>query len=79
MIEEQPEPYHGPMVVIEPVEPLGYRVRLELSPGDDLARTSPSKDEAWSWAMCLWSAFKLPLRDATDGNVAREFRPGPRK
>lgn len=66
---EEP-PYDGAFVVIEPI-PVGYRVRLELPPGCDLSRACPSKDEAWLWAQCLWSTFKLPIRDFTNGMVAR--------
>jgi hypothetical protein len=37
-----------------------------------LSRTFNGKDAAWSYARDLWSIFKLPLRDLTDGNTARE-------
>lgn len=75
---EEPEHYGGAFVVVEPVA-TGYRVRVELPPGCDLSRTCESKDEAWSWAACVWSAFRLPLRDMTDANTARQPVPGFRK
>ncbi|MGN6156265.1 MAG: hypothetical protein ACTHN4_11125 [Sphingomicrobium sp.] len=73
MCEEQ-EPYVGPFVVIEP-EPHGqYRVSIDPLTGLDLSRHFDGKDAAWSYARDLWSIFKLPLRDLTDGNTAREAR-----
>jgi hypothetical protein len=67
---EEP-PYSGPFVVIEP-EPHGqYRVSIDPLAGLDLSRSFDGKDEAWHYAQDLWSIFKLPLRDLTDHNTAR--------
>jgi len=77
--ELQPEPYHGPFVVIEP-EPHGrYRVCIEPPIPLDLSRDFDAKDPAWSYARDLWSIFKLPLRDLCDHNTARSVDPDPRK
>lgn len=70
MIEE-PQPYSGPFVVLEP-DPIGYRVSIDKPLGLDLSRTFRTKDEGWHYARDLWSIFKLPLRDLTDHNTARE-------
>jgi hypothetical protein len=72
MIDEA-EPYRGPFVVIEP-EPHGhYRVSIDPMTGLDLSRRFDGKNAAWSYARDLWSIFRLPLRDLTDGNVARDI------
>jgi hypothetical protein len=65
-------PYVGPFVVIEPEAHGQYRVSIDPMTGLDLSRTFDAKDPAWSYARDLWSIFKLPLRDLTDHNVARE-------
>ncbi|MBA3511839.1 hypothetical protein [Sphingomonas sp.] len=76
---EEPPPYRGPFVVIEP-EPRGrYRVSIDPLTGLDLSRTFATKDEGWSYARDLWSIFRLPLRDLTDSNTAREPITGFRK
>jgi hypothetical protein len=68
---EEPEPYGGPFVVIEPEERGQYRVSIDPVTGLNLSRTFDGKDAAWSYARDLWSIFKLPLRDLTDHNVAK--------
>ena len=71
MCEEPEEPYCGAFVVLAP-DPLGYRVTLDpLPPGGDLTRTYREKCDAWRYASDLWTAGRLPLRDETQGNVAR--------
>jgi hypothetical protein len=72
---EEPEPYGGPFVVIEPEERGQYRVSIDPITGLDLSRRFDGKDPAWAYARCLWELFKLPLRDLTDGNIAREQPP----
>lgn len=57
-------------VVIEP-DPLGFRVHVELKPGDDLTRTYREKNDAWAYARDLWTTLRAPLRDLTESNVAR--------
>jgi hypothetical protein len=69
---EEPEPYDGPFVVIEPDQRGQYRVSIDPLNGLDLSRTFDAKDPAWSYARDLWCIFKLPLRDLTDHNVSRE-------
>ena len=69
---DDPEPYGGPFVVIEP-EPHGhYRVSIAPPIPLDLSRHFETKNEAWAYLRDLAAIFKLPLRDMTDGNVARE-------
>jgi hypothetical protein len=75
VIEADPEPpYDGAFVVVEPMLPTGYRVRLDVPPGCELSRSCESKDEAWHVASSLWRALRLPLHDLTVGNVARVDR-----
>jgi hypothetical protein len=69
---EELEPYVGPFVVIEPDQRGQYRVSIEPPIPLDLSRHFDGKDAAWHYAQDLWSIFKLPLRDLTDHNVARE-------
>jgi hypothetical protein len=76
---EEPEPYSGAFVVIEPEERGQYRVSIEPSIPLDLSRHFDGKDAAWHYARDLWSIFKLPLRDLTDHNVSRELPNSNRK
>ena len=70
-MEEEPEPYCGPFVILAP-DPLGYRVSIDPPPpGDDPARTFREKCDAWRYASDWWTALRCPLRDMTDGNTAR--------
>lgn len=68
---EEPEPYCGPFVILEP-DPIGYRVRIDPPAGRDLSRTYRLKDDAWAYARDLWTTLRAPLRDLTDANVARD-------
>ena len=68
---EEPERYSGAFVVIEAEAHGRYRVSIDPLTGLDLSRQFDAKDPAWSYARDLWSIFKLPLRDLTDHNVAR--------
>lgn len=69
---EEPEPYVGPFVVLSP-DPIGFRVTIDPPPpGDDPTRTYRLKIDAWAYASRLWRAGRLPLRDETQGNTARQ-------
>jgi hypothetical protein len=63
--------YDGPLIVLAPV---AGRFRVSIEPGTSargLERVFPSKDEAWAFAQRLWTEFRLPLRDLSEGNLAR--------
>jgi hypothetical protein len=67
---EEPEPYRGPFVVIEP-DSLGYRVSVDPPNASHLPRSYREKHDAWAYARDLWTALRAPLRDLTDHNVAK--------
>lgn len=72
MIEE--EAYHGPLVILRSVG-MGYLVTVDppLPDGHDRTRTFAMKNDAWGYARGLWSDHRLPLRDESGGNTARQF------
>jgi hypothetical protein len=67
---EEPEPYRGPFVVLEP-DPLGYRVSVDPPVHLNMTRTYRTKDAAWGYARDLWTMLHCPFRDLTDHNTAR--------
>ncbi|QNP46061.1 hypothetical protein H9L14_01955 [Sphingomonas sediminicola] len=69
-MSEEPEPYHGPFVVLAP-DPLGYRVSVDPANDPDLIRTYRMKNDAWAYARDLWTTLRAPLRDLTESNTAR--------
>jgi hypothetical protein len=71
---EEEEVYRGSFVILRPVD-MGYFVTVDppLPDGHDRTRTFAMKNDAWRYASGLWSEHRLPLRDETDGNTARQF------
>ena len=69
-MNDEPEPYRGPFVVLEP-DPIGFRVSVDPAPAPNLTRTYREKHDAWAYARDLWTTMRAPLRDMTIGNVER--------
>lgn len=68
-MEQEPEPYNGPFVVLRAAEPR-YVVLVEppRSDGAGAPRSYACKHSAWGAARTLWCDLRLPFRDETEGH-----------